>query len=91
MDAPALSAQPLPVEQVRAGQLRAEPGTAQPPDRLAVQVVGLGAGAEQRPAAGLEAECGIVAAALRDLGELLEGIAGQPGLPAVRGRLDQLG
>ncbi len=36
-DAPALAAQPLAVEQVRAGELRAQPRAAEPLDRLAVQ------------------------------------------------------
>ena len=37
VDAPALAAQPLAVEQVRAGELRPQPGPAEPVDRLAVQ------------------------------------------------------
>ena len=37
VDAPALAAQPLAVEQVRAGELRPQPGAAEPLDRLAVE------------------------------------------------------
>src|SRR5262249_61760300 len=40
VDAPTLAAQPLPVQQVRAGQLRAQLGAAQPADRLALGVLG---------------------------------------------------
>jgi hypothetical protein len=40
VDAPALAAQPLAVEKMRAGQLRPQRRPAQPVDRLAVQVVG---------------------------------------------------
>jgi hypothetical protein len=34
---------------MRAGQLRADPGTAEPLDRLEIQALGVLVGAEQRP------------------------------------------
>src|SRR5438094_7688353 len=40
IDAPALAAQPLAIEQMRAGEFGTEPGTAQPIDRFAIEVVG---------------------------------------------------
>ena len=46
--AAALAAQPLAVEQVAAGQFRAEPGTAKPVDRFPVQAIGLLALGHQR-------------------------------------------
>jgi hypothetical protein len=46
--AAALAAQPFPVEQVGAGQFRADPGTAEPLDRLEIQVLGVLDVAEQR-------------------------------------------
>ena len=43
--------QPFAVDQARAGQFRADPGTAEPLDRLAVQAIGSLALAQQRPRA----------------------------------------
>ena len=40
IDAPALAAQPLAIEQMRVGEFGTEPGTAQPIDRFAIEVVG---------------------------------------------------
>jgi hypothetical protein len=40
IEASALTAQPFPVQQVRPGELRAQPDPAQPVDRLAVLVLG---------------------------------------------------
>ena len=51
-----LAAQPLPVQQVRPGQLGADPGPAQPLDRLPVEAVGGRAVAEQSADAGLDAQ-----------------------------------
>src|SRR5580704_19673622 len=62
VEAPVIAAQPLPVDQMRAGQLRTELRTAQPADRFAIAVVSVGAVAEQRPAARLNAEGDILAA-----------------------------
>src|SRR5262249_677114 len=53
VEPPALPAQPFTVEEMRAGQVRAQLGSAQPVDRVAVQGLGGGAVAQQRPAAGL--------------------------------------
>src|SRR5258708_7488180 len=47
----ALAAQPLAVEQVRAGKLKTNAGAAQLADRLAIPGLGVLAVAEQRPAA----------------------------------------
>ena len=46
---PALAAQPLAVEQVRAGEVGPEAGAAKPVDRLAIAALGVLAVAEQRP------------------------------------------
>jgi hypothetical protein len=54
--AAALAAQPLSVEEVRAGKLRADPGTAQPVDRLEIQPLGAELVAEQRTGPGLDPE-----------------------------------
>jgi len=47
--APALTAQPLAIEQMRAGELRAERGTAEASNRLAIELVGGRTVADQRP------------------------------------------
>jgi hypothetical protein len=51
-----LPAQPLPVQQVGAGQFRAQQGAAEPADRLAVQVLGDVAPAQQGAGARLDAQ-----------------------------------
>jgi hypothetical protein len=56
IEAAAITAQPLPVEEMRTGEVRTELSAAQPVDRLAIEVVGGGAVAQQRPAASLDAE-----------------------------------
>jgi hypothetical protein len=82
VDAPALAAQPLPVQQVRAGQLRPQPGPAQPVDRLAVQLVGGRPAAQQRPAARLEAQPEVgPAGGLGRLRQLLQRAAATSVLP----------
>ena len=90
--AAALPAQPLAVEQVRAGQLRAQPGPAEPVDRLAVQVARR---LRRRSAApGSAPRCPApksVPPGLRRLRQPLERVGGELGVPAARGRLDQLG
>ena len=48
--------QPHPVEQLRAGELGADPGTGQPVDRLTIEVLGLDPAGEQRGAPGFDAE-----------------------------------
>jgi hypothetical protein len=54
---PARAAQPLPVEKVRAGELRREPGPAQPVDRFPVELLGGGGVAQQGPRARLDGPC----------------------------------
>src|SRR5580692_1518900 len=51
VDAPALAAQPLPVQQMRAGEIWAQLRPAQPVDCLAITALGVRALAEQRLAA----------------------------------------
>src|SRR6516165_10526003 len=48
VDAAALAAQPLPVEQMRAGKLRADFGAAEPLDRTAIQEIRVVAAGQQR-------------------------------------------
>ena len=91
VDPAILAAQPLAVEEVRAGELRTEPGAPQPLDRLAIQLVGGRPVAQQRPAARLDAERELGAAGLCRLGQPLERVTGELGLPSAHGRLDQLG
>ena len=62
--AAALAAQPFAVEQMGAGEFRAEPGTAQPVDCLAVKAVGGFTVAQQRARACLEAKAVVRAAGL---------------------------
>ena len=52
IEAAVLAAQPLAVKQVGAGQLDADPGPAEPLDRLGVQGFGFVVRAEQRLAPG---------------------------------------
>jgi hypothetical protein len=71
---PALAAQPLAVEQLRAGELEPEAGTTQPGGGLVVRRLGLRAVAQQGPAPGLDAGCPVRVAASCCLV--------QPGLPS---------
>ena len=91
VDAALLAAQPLPVNQMGAGQLRTQAGPAQPVDRLAVQVVRCGGVAQQRPAARLDAQGLIGAAGLRRLRQPRERIARELDVSSASGRLDELG
>src|SRR5262249_18296347 len=54
--ASALVPQPLAVEQVRAGEFRAQPRAAQPVDRLTIEVLGRGAGGQEGTRTGLDSE-----------------------------------
>src|SRR6266516_2627905 len=56
IDPAILAAQPLAVEEVRAGEFRTEPGAPQPLDRLAIQLVSGRPVAQQRAAARFDAE-----------------------------------
>ena len=91
VEAPALAAQPLAVQQVGAGQIRAELGPAEPVNRLLIETFGRFALAEQRPAARLDAEGEIVAAGLRRLVKPPERGGRHVGVPGAGGGLDQLG
>src|SRR5215472_16082623 len=53
VDAAALAAQPLPVEQMRAGKFRADFGAAEPLDRTVIQEIRAVAAGQQRPWAGV--------------------------------------
>ena len=88
--AAALPAQPLPVQQMSAGQLDADAGPAQPLDGLPVQALGLLSLAQQRLRARLDPQSPGGAADGGHLGEPPAGVSGRLGLPAARGRLDQL-
>ena len=80
IDASALTAQPLPVQQVRAGELRTQLRAAQPIDRFAIQVVSGGADAQQRPGARLDADIIVTATGLNvvPLGEVDFVVDGSP-------------
>ena len=80
VDAPLPAAQPLPVQQMGAGELRTQPGPAQPADRLAVQAVGGRRVAQQRAAAGLDAQGGIGPAGLGRFRQPRKRVAGEPGV-----------
>ena len=89
--AAALAAQPFAVEQVRAGELHADAGAAEPVDRLAVEALGGLALAEQRPRAGLDPERPVGAAGAASISESRRSAsAARSGVPAAGGRLDQL-
>src|SRR6185312_16290718 len=60
--APALPAQPLPVKQMRTGQIRAQPGAAQPLDRLPEQLLRDWPFSDLRPTPSLHTACPIGAA-----------------------------
>src|SRR4051794_4794800 len=56
IDPAILAAQPLPVEQMSPGELGAQPGAAQPLDRLAMQALGTLTLAHECPAARLDSQ-----------------------------------
>jgi hypothetical protein len=85
-----LPPQPLAVEQVSAGELRAHPGPAQPVDRLAEPGVGLIAFAQQGAASGFYPERPVGAANLCLDGQPRQGIFRQIGSSGPDGRFDQL-
>jgi hypothetical protein len=82
-----LAPQPLPVEQMRAGELGTEMSPAQPIDRFEVELLGGGAVAQQRPRARLDPQCPVGAAWVIPPGPTaaiqtaLTGIPTQPELP----------
>src|SRR5206468_3471495 len=71
---PALAAQPLAVEQVRAGEFRTQPRTTQPLDRFAIQALGGLALAQQRARASLDPQAPAGVAGVRCFGESLKRI-----------------
>ena len=76
-----LAAQPLAVEQVRAGQFGPEAGAAQPVDRFAVAALGVLAVAEQRPGTRVDPLPPVGLADAGRLGQPAERLGGQLGLP----------
>ena len=71
-NAAALAAQPLAVEQVTAGELHADAGTAEAGDRLPVEAVGDVALAEQGADAGNDAQRPLAGRHTRALGQPLQ-------------------
>ena len=67
-----LAAQPLAIEQMRAGELRTQPGARQSLDRLAVQALGALTLADECAAAGFDAQCPIGAGRRCDRHHALE-------------------
>src|SRR3984957_11404667 len=88
--APALAAQPFAVQQMSAGRGRAHAGPPEPPDRLAIVVLGGLTLTEQGPRARLDAKRPVGAAGAGRLGKSLESAGCARGLAAADGRLDQL-
>src|SRR5438105_4147271 len=72
VDAAALAAQPLAVEQMRAGELHAHAGTAEACDRLAVVTLSDLTLAQQRAHAGFNPECPLGGSHTRALGQPLQ-------------------
>ena len=91
VDAPALAAQPLAVEKLRAREVRPQPGATQPFDRLSIQRLGGTPAGQLRAAAGLDAERPVGAGGCRRPHEPLERVGRDVELTEVRGSLDQLG
>src|SRR3954471_16229731 len=89
--APALASQPLAVDQVSAGEGRTYPRAAQTHDRLAIQLLGNVALAEQRARARLDAERPVRAGGPADLLESAQRAGCALGMAAACGRLDELG
>ena len=90
VDAAVLAAQPFAVQQVRAGQFRAEPGAAEPFDRLPVEVLRRLALADQRAAAGRDAQPPVGSAGLGGFRELIDRAGRELHVPGACGGLDQL-
>ena len=86
-----VAAQPLAVEQVRAGQLGPLPGAAQRVDRFPVQALRGLAVAQQRAAARLDAQAEVGRPGLGELRQPGQGTDCDAGIPGVDGGLDQLG
>jgi len=89
--AAALAAQPLAVEQVRAGQLRDDPALLQLLDGKRVLGFGVVIAGEQRPAAGQHPERPVGSAGQRPRRECLQGGDGGRPITAPGRRLDHFG
>src|SRR6185295_19504435 len=90
VDPATLPAQPLSVQQVRAGEVGADAGTPKPLDRLAVTALGSVAIAQQRARTSFDAERPVRAADAGDRGQPAEGIGGHLGASDARRRLNEL-
>src|SRR5262249_5768828 len=88
---PALAAQPLAVQQMRAGLSGCETAAAEPLDGLAVELLGDRALADERAGAGLDSEREFRACRLGPLGQPVERSRGGLAPAGARGRLDELG
>ena len=91
VDPAILAAQPLAVEQVRARELGAQPGAAQPLDRLAIQALGARARRSAAPASAPRCQRPLGAGRSRRRRQPLERVARELGVARARRRLDQLG
>ena len=91
VDAPVLAAQPLAVEQMGAGELHADAGTAEAFDRLAVETVGDVALAEQGADAGLDPQRPLGGRHARAFGQPLECGPDERDVTGPGRRLGQLG
>jgi hypothetical protein len=90
VDTAMLAAQPLPVEQMRAGELRPQRRAAQAVERLAMEPVGGAALAQQRAGARLDAGRGVRAGRRRGPRQALERRPCDRGLARPHGGLDEL-
>ena len=88
---PALPAQPLAVQEVRARERDPDAGAAEPLDRLAVEALGLFALAHERPRARLHAERPVGPARPADLLQPPQGSGGALRHARAHGGLDELG
>jgi hypothetical protein len=86
-----LAAQPFAVEQVGAGEFRAELGAAQPVDPFAVAALGNFALAEQRAAARLDSQPEVGSTGPGEVRQPCECIASNACIAAACGGFDQLG
>ena len=86
-----LAPQPLPVEQMRAGELGTEPGRPEPLDRLAIETIGVLAVTQQRPRTRQRAQRPVRAGRPRQLNQSIEGVARSTVVAQSRRCLDELG
>jgi hypothetical protein len=91
VDAAVFAAQPLAVQEVRAGQIRALLGAPEPADRLAVPALGRIVAAQQGPRARLDAQPEIGSAGLSRGRQPVQRVRRQRGLTRTDRGFDQLG